>query len=63
MEMPIMRDGEKQAKVKWLNLRVDAELLRRVKYHCLNDDKSMQEYVVGLIKKDIHWPFEEVKVK
>lgn len=40
-------------KIKQTTLRIDDELLKQVKYKLIEENKSFNEYVIGLIKKDL----------
>lgn len=40
-------------KIKQTTVRIDDELLKQVKYKLLEENKSFNEYVIELIKKDL----------
>jgi predicted HicB family RNase H-like nuclease len=36
-----------------IGLRINPQLYRKVRYYCLNNDLSLQEYIIKLIEKDL----------
>ena len=40
-------------KIKQTTVRIDDELLKQVKYRLIEENKSFNEYVLELIKKDL----------
>lgn len=40
-------------KIKQTTIRIDDELLKQVKYKLIEENKSFNEYVLELIKKDL----------
>lgn len=40
-------------KIKQTTVRIDEELLKQVKYKLIEENKSFNEYVLELIKKDL----------
>lgn len=44
---------EEVRKIKQTTVRIDDELLKQVKYKLIEENKSFNEYVLELIKKDL----------
>lgn len=45
--------GGEVRKIKQTTVRIDDELLKQVKYKLIEENKSFNEYVLELIKKDL----------
>lgn len=38
---------------KIVGIRFDKEVIKRIKLHCVENDMSVQQYIEGLVKKDL----------
>lgn len=39
---------------KGINIKVDEELYKEIKFRALELDKTLKDYIIGLIKKDLN---------